>query len=48
MLYGVVQCRGRNDEEKARTALRKIGRNPLFRRKLVEACQQAGYLQNIR
>lgn len=48
MLYGMVQCLGRNNEEGALTALRRMkGNYPFLRRRLLAACQKAGFLQGV-
>jgi len=48
LIFGTVQCLGRNDEGRARVALRKLTVAPKLRRKLIDACHNAGYLQNVR
>ncbi|HEX5060157.1 MAG TPA: protein kinase [Kofleriaceae bacterium] len=48
MIFGTVQCLGRNDEGRARAELRKLTVAPKMRRKLIDACHSAGYLQNVR
>ncbi len=48
LLYGIVQCIARNDEGRARVAMRKLAGAPKLRRRLIETCKSAGYLQNER
>jgi serine/threonine-protein kinase len=48
LIAGIVQCAGRNDEGRARVALRQLAGSPRLRRKLIEACHRAGALQNER
>ena len=48
LLYGIIQCLARNDEGRARVAMRKLAGAPKLRRKLIETCKSAGYLQNER
>jgi serine/threonine-protein kinase len=48
LIAGIVQCAGRNDEGRARVALRQLVASPRLRRKLIEACHRAGALQNER
>jgi eukaryotic-like serine/threonine-protein kinase len=45
MIHGMVQCLGRNNEEGALTDLRRMkGNYPFLRRRLLTACQKAGFL----
>lgn len=48
LIYGTVQCLGRNDEGRARIALRKLAGMPKLRRRLLEACHRAQWLTNER
>ena len=48
LVFGVVQCLARNDEGRARIALRRLIGAPKLRRKLVDTCHANNYLQNVR
>ncbi len=48
LIFGTVQCLARNDEGRARIALRKLVGAPKLRRKLIDACHTNNYLQNVR
>ena len=49
MIHGIVQCLGRNNEEGALTDLRRMkGAFPFLRKRLLVACQKAGFLNGQR
>jgi hypothetical protein len=49
MIHGIVQCLGRNNEEGALTDLRRMkGAFPVLRKRLLAACQKAGFLSGQR
>jgi hypothetical protein len=49
MIHGMVQCLGRNNEEGALTDLRRMkGAYPFLRKRLLVACQKAGFLNGQR
>jgi tRNA A-37 threonylcarbamoyl transferase component Bud32 len=48
LIFGTVQCLGRNDESRARAALRKLAIAPKMRRQLIDVCRRAGYLRTDR
>jgi hypothetical protein len=48
LIYGMLQCMVRNDESRARAQLRKLAGAPKLRKKLLDACHAANYLQDVR
>jgi hypothetical protein len=48
LIYGMLQCMVRNDESTARASLRKLAGTPKLRKKLLDTCHAAKYLQDVR
>jgi hypothetical protein len=48
LIYGMVQCIGRNDDGRAVSTARALLKTPRLRRRLLDACHRVNRLRGVR